>query len=115
MGGRVSEAIDMCLQNKVEITDDLADKMTPDKKKAKDKQAWKDLVLKLARVCKKQGSYHLAARKYTQGGDRLKAMKCLLKSGETEKIVFFANCSRDRDICILAANYLQNLDWHNNP
>ena len=39
-------------------------------------------------------------------------MKCLLKSGDTEKIVFFAGTARSRDIYILAANYLQNLDWH---
>ena len=71
--------------------------------------------MKLARVCKKQGSYHLATKKYTQAGDKLKAMKCLLKSGDTDKIIFFANVSRNRDIFILAANYLQNLDWHNNP
>ena len=45
-------------------------------------------------VCKKQGSYHLATKKYTQAGDKLKAMKCLLKSGDTEKIIFFANVSR---------------------
>ena len=42
----------------------------------------------------------------------MKAMKCLLKSGDTEKICFFASVSRNRDIYILAANYLQNLDWH---
>ena len=42
-------------------------------------------------------------------------MKCLLKSGDTEKIVFFAGVSRTRDIYILAANYLQNLDWHSDP
>jgi intraflagellar transport protein 140 len=39
-------------------------------------------------------------------------MKCLLKSGDTDKIIFFAGVSRTRDIYILAANYLQNLDWH---
>ena len=42
-------------------------------------------------------------------------MKCLLKSGDTEKIIFFAGVSRARDIYILAANYLQNLDWHSDP
>merc|ERR1711918_195717 len=40
-------------------------------------------------------------------------MKVLLKSGDTEKIIFFAGVSRHRDIYILAANYLQTLDWHN--
>ena len=40
-------------------------------------------------------------------------MKSLLKSGDTEKIIFFANVSRQRDIYILAGNYLQTLDWRN--
>lgn len=42
-------------------------------------------------------------------------MKALLKSGDTERITFFANVSRQADIFILAANYLQALDWRSNP
>lgn len=42
-------------------------------------------------------------------------MKALLKSGDTERIVFFANVSRQADIYILAGNYLQTLDWRSNP
>ena len=33
--------------------------------------------------------------------------------GDTEKIIFFANVARQGKIYILAANYLQSLDWHN--
>lgn len=50
-----------------------------------------------------------------QAGDRLKALKCLLKSGDTKSIVYYAGVSRSRDIYILAANYLQNLNWHDDP
>lgn len=42
-------------------------------------------------------------------------MKALLKSGDTEKIIFFTNVSREKDIYIMAANYLQTLDWHLQP
>ena len=42
-------------------------------------------------------------------------MKALLKSGDTEKIVFFAGVSRQREIYIMAANYLQSLDWRKDP
>ena len=38
-------------------------------------------------------------------------MKSLLKSGDTERIVYFANVCRQRDIYVMAANYLQSLDW----
>lgn len=42
-------------------------------------------------------------------------MRALLKSGDTEKIVFFANVSRQKELFIMAANYLQSLDWRENP
>lgn len=42
-------------------------------------------------------------------------MKALLKSGDTERIVFFANVSRQPEIYILAGNYLQTLDWRAHP
>ena len=45
----------------------------------------------------------------------LQAMKALLKSGDTEKIVFFAGVSRQREIYVMAANYLQSLDWRKDP
>lgn len=42
-------------------------------------------------------------------------MRALLKSGDTEKIIFFANVSRQKELFIMAANYLQSLDWQKNP
>merc|ERR1719221_1947374 len=39
-------------------------------------------------------------------------MRCLLKSGDTEKIIFFAGTARHPEIYVLAGNYLQSLDWH---
>ncbi|KAG7265586.1 hypothetical protein CRUP_020157 [Coryphaenoides rupestris] len=42
-------------------------------------------------------------------------MRALLKSGDTEKIVFFAGVSRQKEIYIMAGNYLQSLDWRKNP
>lgn len=38
-------------------------------------------------------------------------MKSLLKSGDTDKIVFFAGMSRQREVYIMTANYLQSLPW----
>ena len=42
-------------------------------------------------------------------------MKALLKSGDTDKIVFFATVSRQKDVYVMAANYLQSLDWRKDP
>jgi intraflagellar transport protein 140 len=53
-------------------------------------------------VAKAQGLYHLACKKYTQAGDRLRAMRALIKSGDVEKIVFFAGapCTVLRHCCL---------------
>lgn len=53
--------------------------------------------------------------KITENVLQVQAMKALLKSGDTEKICFFAGVSRHKDIYIMAANYLQSLDWQNQP
>uniref|UniRef100_A0A8C5ELC1 Intraflagellar transport 140 homolog (Chlamydomonas) n=1 Tax=Gouania willdenowi TaxID=441366 RepID=A0A8C5ELC1_GOUWI len=45
----------------------------------------------------------------------MQAMRALLNSGDTEKIIFFANVSRQKELFIMAANYLQSLDWHKDP
>jgi intraflagellar transport protein 140 len=70
---------------------------------------------KIGEIALIQGNYHLATKKFTQAGNKLRAMKALLKSGDTEKICFFAQVSRQREIYIMAGNYLQSLDWQNQP
>lgn len=42
-------------------------------------------------------------------------MKALLKSGDTDKVIFYAGVSRQKEIYVMAANYLQSLDWSKNP
>ncbi|KAI9193143.1 uncharacterized protein BJ171DRAFT_572993 [Polychytrium aggregatum] len=112
----VDEAIQVAQENGVTITEELADLIQADKSGSETAEE-KEMCLKLAQCCLQQRSYHLACKKFTQGGDRLQAMKSLLKSGDTEKIIFFANVSgpKQKEIYVLAANYLQTLDWRNYP
>lgn len=42
-------------------------------------------------------------------------MRALLKSGDTDKIMFFATHCRQKELYIMAANYLQSLDWRKKP
>ena len=42
-------------------------------------------------------------------------MKALMKSGDTRQIIFFANIQKQREMYIMAANYLQSLDWRKDP
>ncbi|NWI54569.1 IF140 protein, partial [Calyptomena viridis] len=106
------EALQLCLEQNLTITEELAEKMTVSKDSQDlSEESRRELLEQIADCCMRQGNYHLATKKYTQAGNKLKAMRALLKSGDTEKIIFFAGVSRQREIYIMAANYLQSLDW----
>lgn len=111
-GKQYEHGLQLALDHDVTVTEEMAEAMTPAKGEVDDAER-KQLLLMVAKVCKQQGSYHLSCKKYTQAGEKVKAMKALLKSGDTEKIIFFAGVSRNRDIYVMSANYLQTLDWHN--
>jgi intraflagellar transport protein 140 len=115
MSHQYMKAVELCTQHEeVQITEEMAERMTPEKN-SMDPQMRSQILNDIAKLCKKQGSFQLACKKFTQAGDKSKAMKSLLKSGDTEKIIFFAGTARQPEIYVLAGNYLQSLDWHNDP
>jgi intraflagellar transport protein 140 len=63
----------------------------------------------VAHVCRKQGTYKLACKMFTQAGDRINAIKSLLSTGDVQNIITYANASRSKDVYILTANHLQKL------
>lgn len=93
----------------VPIHDELVDKLTPPE--TIDAAERREILSELARALKKQGSYALASKKYTQAGDRVRAIKCLVRSGDTKAVIQFASISRNTEIYKLAANYLQQMNW----
>ncbi|XP_034716265.1 intraflagellar transport protein 140 homolog isoform X1 [Etheostoma cragini] len=109
------QALELCVTQSLTITEELAERMTVTDSKELSEDARKELLERIADCCMRQGNYHLATKKYTQAGNKPKAMRALLKSGDTEKIVFFANVCRQKELFIMAANYLQSLDWRKNP
>uniref|UniRef100_A0A8C5UFZ0 Intraflagellar transport 140 n=1 Tax=Malurus cyaneus samueli TaxID=2593467 RepID=A0A8C5UFZ0_9PASS len=110
------EALQLCLEKNLIITEELAEQMTVSKESQDlSEESRRELLEQIADCCMRQGNYHMATKKYTQAGNKLKAMRALLKSGDTEKIIFFASVCRQREIYIMAANYLQSLDWCKDP
>uniref|UniRef100_A0A915J6M4 Intraflagellar transport protein 140 homolog n=1 Tax=Romanomermis culicivorax TaxID=13658 RepID=A0A915J6M4_ROMCU len=69
------------------------------------------------RVLERCAEFFAQNQQYTKAvqflGYAKKAMKALLKSGDTSKIIFFANTARQKEIYLMAGNYLQSLDWKN--
>ncbi|EKX53449.1 hypothetical protein GUITHDRAFT_84428 [Guillardia theta CCMP2712] len=109
-------ALELCEKYKVEMTETMAEKITellPEKEA--DAELRNSMLKRIADICVQQQNYHLATKKYTQAGMKDKAMDALLKSGDTEKIIFFAGVLRSKEIYIRAANYLQTQNWHTEP
>ena len=52
---------------------------------------------------------------YTMANEKLKGMKCLLKSGDAKAVINFATNARQTEVYVLAGNFLQNQNWHNDP
>lgn len=71
--------------------------------------------MRVAKLVKKQGDFKLGAKIYTMANEKMKGMKCLLKSGEVKAVIGFAQTARDPQVFILAGNFLQNQNWHNDP
>ena len=115
LAGRHAEAVAACRRHNVALSEELAEQLTPSREAMPDATERTRLLQDLADLCTAQAQYHMAAKKYTQAGMKTEAMRSLLKSGDTEKIVFFANTARSKEIYIMAGNYLQAGDWKSEP
>ncbi|XP_062537441.1 intraflagellar transport protein 140 homolog [Armigeres subalbatus] len=107
---QLEKALQVASDHSVPLTESLAELLTPNKDEVSDELRVK-ILIKLGEVLQEQGDYHSATKKFTQAGDKIRAMKSLLKSGDTEKIIFFAGMSRQKEVYVMAANYLQALNW----
>lgn len=112
MAKRYLAAIEMCTIQRVSLTEEMVESLTPPEDL--DSVERKDILKSLAKALKKQGAFTLASKKYTQAGDRVRAIKCLVRGGDTKAVIQFANISRNNEIYTLAANYLQQMDWREN-
>ncbi|PIC26364.1 hypothetical protein B9Z55_018959 [Caenorhabditis nigoni] len=109
-----ASAVQLCRSRNVRVTDKFAELMTPSKDDMPNVNERKRVLETVAELCLQQGAYSASAKKFTQAGDKLSAMRALLKSGDIQKIRFFATTARNKEIYILAANFLQTTDWQDN-
>ena len=98
------------------MTDELAQKLIPKASGDKIKDIVRaEIIVRVAGVLQRNGSFTLACKLFTQAKQKVKAMQCLMHSNDTKKIIAFATTARNKEVYVLAANYLQNSDWHNDP
>ncbi|KAJ4940249.1 hypothetical protein JOQ06_026558 [Pogonophryne albipinna] len=66
------QALELCVTQSLTITEELAERMTVTDSKDLTEEARKELLERIADCCMRQGNYHLATKKYTQAGNKLK-------------------------------------------
>lgn len=66
------QALELCIDQNLTITEELAEKFTVSDTKDLSEEARRELLESLADCCIRQGSYHLAVKKYTHAGNRIK-------------------------------------------
>ncbi|CBZ54791.1 conserved hypothetical protein [Neospora caninum Liverpool] len=53
-------------------------------------EARRGVLIRLGKLCLRQKLFHQACRSFTAAGEIVTAIDCLLKTGDTEKIIYFA-------------------------
>lgn len=107
-----AKALEMSLTHNVKIDENIIEKIIPDDNSNDPKK--KEMIRSVAKLCKRQGSFQIACKIFTKLGEKLKAFKCLIRLGDVERIKQYANTAKTAQIYVLAANFMQNTDWHNN-
>jgi len=114
--GNLVQALAIAETEQVHLKEEMALKLCPpatqDPNKKKLRQ---ETLMKIAKIVKKQGDFKLGAKIYTMANEKMKGIKCLLKSGDVKAVIGFAQTARQTEVYILAGNFLQNQNWHNDP
>jgi tetratricopeptide (TPR) repeat protein len=111
--GEYIKALNLCAEHGVILNEAWSDQFVA----TIPSESLNEVLLALADTCVKQGSFDLACKKYTQAGDRTRAVKALIRAGDVEKVIFYAGTAggRQKEIYVLAANFLQSRDWRSDP
>ena len=104
-------AMKICENHKVRISQETANAIKDDLEKESNNKVKQDLTSRLAKLLMTQGDFEMAHDIYVKIGNLKKAMKCYIKMGDKSRVIEFAHNCRNPELFILAANFLQNLDW----
>ena len=96
-------AIEICSQYDIHISEPLTNVI------CEHSRSDRGLLLSLANLLKRNGKHLDACKVYTLAYDRINALKSLVRGGLTMDIIKYARVSRDKEIFVLSANYLQHL------
>ena len=100
-------------QNIIPITEEIADLLTPEGDLQEEEN--KQTVKTIGKLLFKAELYVAAVKKFISIGESYLALQSLIKLGDINKIVKFAQMSRSRECFIAAANFLQTQNFRDNP
>ncbi len=92
----------------IEVNEKLVEKV---EKITKNQEQSEKLMLSLADMALQQGNCLVAAKLYNNQGLRTNAIKALIRTGQMDKVINYANIARDKNVYKIAANYLQTLNY----
>lgn len=92
----------------IEVNDKLVDKV---ERVTTDREQRRELMLALADMALQKNNCLVAAKLYNTQGLRTNAIKALIRSGQTDKVISYANIARDKSVFRIAANFLQSIDY----
>jgi intraflagellar transport protein 140 len=103
----------ICENHKIKISPQTANTIIDDieSQTDKDNETKLNLITRMAKLLMMQGDFEAAHQIFVKLGNLKKAMKCLIKMGNKPKVIEFAHTCRLAELYILAANFLQSLDW----
>jgi intraflagellar transport protein 140 len=101
----------LCENNKLKISLQTSKAILEEIESEKDNKIKNDLTNRLAKLLRMQGDFEQAHKIHVKLGNLKKAMKCLIKMGNKDRVTEFAQTCRTSELYIMAANFLQSLDW----
>jgi len=106
--GDLNEALDAAERYNVNLKEELAQKLIPPSTTDKVKQAERrEILIRVAKLAKRNGNFKFGAKVYTQANEKMKGLKCLLKSSDMKAVISFAQNARQAEVYVLAGNFLR--------
>ncbi|RWS07198.1 intraflagellar transport protein 140-like protein [Dinothrombium tinctorium] len=98
---------ELIVEYNIEINERLIEKI----EKAMNGEQNRKLMEMLAESSLQQGQYITAAKIFNSIGDRVAAIKALIRTGDNERIIHYTNIARDKMVYKICANYLQTANY----
>lgn len=103
LAGQFDTVIQLCNEHNIKISSHILQELA-------ETVAEPQIIQRFAELCEQQGAFQIAASLYVKLKDMQAAIKALIRSGDTEKVIKFAKYMRRREGYILAANYISTLN-----